>query len=156
MNSVRTVLTTSGLPTEAPVGQGCASFACITQVPFDFLSWQELVAMNWPADSKGQPCELGSNCRYTSIIGVPDMSPRVWDYYKSKEDLIPASGKAPNPSFLGAPKPPPPVCPPRRMLNGMPVRVIHMMSKLATTRSAISVSRVESSFDRQFTELRTL
>ena len=121
----------SYMPREVPTQAGYGDFACTTQVPFDFFSWQNLVALNWPADSKGQPCDAKRpGCLYTSITTAPDLAPRVWDYYKSKEDLIPASGKAPNADFLAAPEAPPPPCaggPQTR--DGMPVRVIRMISK---------------------------
>src|ERR1051326_5910482 len=120
----------SYLPPEVKTQAGYGDFACVTQAPFDFFSWQNFVSLNWPADPKGQPCDVkGPNCPYTSITTAPDITPRVWDYYKSKEDLIPSLKKAPNPDFHGPPEPPPAPCGGPKMRNGMPVRVIRMMSK---------------------------
>lgn len=55
------------------------------QPPFDIFSWQTFVALNWPADSKGNP--IGN-----SIAANPG-APRVWESYPDIEEIF--SDKAP-------------------------------------------------------------
>lgn len=56
------------------------------QPPFDIFSWQTFIALNWPADAKGNPlnCALGDNPR----------APRVWETYVDAAQLFDA-GNAP-------------------------------------------------------------
>ncbi len=50
------------------------------QPPFDIFSWQTFIALNWPADAKGNPlnCPLGDNPR----------APRVWETYADAATLF--------------------------------------------------------------------
>jgi len=50
------------------------------QPPFDIFSWQSFVALNWPADDKGQPLP-------GSIGDHPD-APRVWESYKDLSEIF--------------------------------------------------------------------
>jgi hypothetical protein len=44
------------------------------------------VALNWPADADGRPST-------TSTIVTDGTSPRVWSYYKTKDEVFSAPGK---------------------------------------------------------------
>lgn len=50
------------------------------QPPFDIFSWQTFVALNWPADSAGNP--MGSN--FAANPGAP----RVWESYPDIEEIF--------------------------------------------------------------------
>ena len=52
----------------------------VAQINFDYFAWQMFVALNWPADSQGQPST-------TSTITSDTTSPRVWEYYKTVSDV---------------------------------------------------------------------
>jgi hypothetical protein len=55
-------------------GVGYNSFLdSVHQPPFDVLSWQTFIALNWPADSTGNP--MNGN------IGDNPTAPRVWEFY---------------------------------------------------------------------------
>jgi hypothetical protein len=45
------------------------------------FAWQSFVALNWPADEKGQPLK-------DTIIGQSPASPRVWECFASPNDTI--------------------------------------------------------------------
>ncbi len=62
------------------------SLTPVFQPPFDIFSWQTFIALNWPADSLGQPrsCSLGE---------FPNAS-RVWESYTDPTILF-QSGEAP-------------------------------------------------------------
>ncbi|ACK64382.1 hypothetical protein PCC8801_0282 [Rippkaea orientalis PCC 8801] len=52
-----------------------------TQMDLDFLSWQSFIALNWPADSLGNPLK-------SEIIGNDLTSPRVWEFYKNVKKVF--------------------------------------------------------------------
>ena len=59
---------------------GYSGFDSFCQRPFDWFSWQTFVALNWPADSEGNP--LPGN-----IGSAPD-APRVWDAYFNLDEVF--------------------------------------------------------------------
>lgn len=62
-------------------GQGYSSQLSPTiQPPFDIFSWQSFVALNWPADSLGNPLK-------GSIGDHPDAQ-RVWEYYPDIQEIF--------------------------------------------------------------------
>ena len=51
----------------------------VNQQNFDYFGWQTFVALNWPADSSGQP---------TGSILNDDAAPRVWESYAGIEQVF--------------------------------------------------------------------
>lgn len=62
------------------LGLGYSSLGAKTQRPFDVFSWQSFVALNWPADSNGEPS--------SSPIGSDPSAPRVWQFYPTADDVF--------------------------------------------------------------------
>ncbi len=56
------------------------SLTPVFQPPFDIFSWQTFIALNWPADSLGQP----RNCSLGDYPGAP----RVWENYTDPMQLF--------------------------------------------------------------------
>lgn len=76
------------LPYDADINTGIgydSDLDSIRQPPFDVFSWQTFVALNWPADSAGNP--MGN-----SIADNPN-APRVWDFYKDPVEVFDQSSK---------------------------------------------------------------
>lgn len=65
-----------------------ASFDSIHQQFFDIFSWQSFVALNWPADAKGNPVP--------NAFMTDTKSPRVWEMYPDPDTVFR------NTSLLGA------------------------------------------------------
>lgn len=55
----------------------------VAQDNFDWFSWQMFVALNWPADGSGKPL--------ADPIGKHPDAPRVWESYKSPEQVFPGN-----------------------------------------------------------------
>jgi hypothetical protein len=56
------------------------------QAHFDVFSWQSFVALNWPADSKGQP---------TGGFADNPSTPRVWEYWQDAAEVYNAGTATP-------------------------------------------------------------
>ncbi len=52
------------------------------QINFDYFSWQMFVALNWPANNDGSPSG-------TTTIANDATSPRVWEFYKTPDEVFP-------------------------------------------------------------------
>ncbi|HXA53152.1 MAG TPA: hypothetical protein VNV86_22700, partial [Candidatus Acidoferrum sp.] len=89
----------SFMPIDISAGiNGYSTFTDTGQMPFDNFSFQSLVALNWPANPDGTPSDLPFNS--------PMALPRVWDFYKTVDQVYPASG-VPDPAYPSAPAVPP-------------------------------------------------
>jgi hypothetical protein len=118
----------SYLPPDSVPPVGYTAFSCKGQVQFDNYSWATLVALNWPANPQGQPCNApGPGCTYTSILTAPTAAPRVWDYFLAANQVIPSGVELP--LKIGA-IPGAPSCGARAVAKGAPpVRVLTMTAK---------------------------
>ncbi|MEM9022680.1 MAG: hypothetical protein AAGB22_03000, partial [Bacteroidota bacterium] len=69
----------SNIPHEVSVilPDGYSGLDTIVQVCFDAFSWEEFVALNWPANSDGTP--------QSGQIGSDPTAKRVWEYYLDAE-----------------------------------------------------------------------
>jgi hypothetical protein len=115
------------LTPDSPPQIGYTAFTCPFQAQFDNYSWQTLVALNWPADVRGQPCVslAQPGCKYTSISTAQPTTPRVWDYFLAANQVIPSTLEYRLGSFPGAPS-----CGARAAAPGTPpVRVLTMTAK---------------------------
>ncbi len=90
-------------------------------MPFDNFSFQSLVALNWVANPDGTPSTLPFNS--------PLALPRVWDFFKTADQVFPSSG-IPDPAYPSAP-PLPPECGSAEAGLAFPraFRVVRMMTK---------------------------
>ncbi len=70
----------------ALVGQGKVLDA---QRAFDVLAWQAFVALNWPANAKGEPDK--------SKTIADTLAPRVWNFWRPAETVFLPDGKRPAP-----------------------------------------------------------
>ena len=70
----------------ALVGQGKIIDA---QRAFDVLAWQAFVALNWPANAKGEPDK--------SKTIADTLAPRVWSFWRPAETVFLPDGKRPAP-----------------------------------------------------------
>lgn len=68
------------------VGQGKVIDA---QRAFDVLAWQTFVALNWPANAKGEPDK--------SKTIADTLAPRVWNFWRPAETVFLPDGKRPAP-----------------------------------------------------------
>jgi hypothetical protein len=100
---------------------GYSDFTPQGQAPFDNFSFQSLVAINWPANPDGTP----SHQPFNSPLTVP----RVWDFYKTVDQVLPVSG-IPDPAYP-SPPPVPPECGSGMTAEAFPrsFRAIRMMTK---------------------------
>ena len=55
--------------------------------PFTEFSWESFVALNWPAEDDGKPSE--------KTIGQYPDAPRVWEFYKTPEEVFLPGGVSP-------------------------------------------------------------
>lgn len=60
--------------------EGYAEFSPVCQNAFDWFSWQSFIALNWPADSAGNPL----NGPFTSNPSAP----RVWESYLTMPEVF--------------------------------------------------------------------
>lgn len=65
---------------------GYSTFIPICQKPFDWFSWQTFVALNWPADSAGNPLPVS--------IGQNPGAPRVWESYQTLSEIFNPGSKS--------------------------------------------------------------
>src|SRR5262245_12069412 len=77
---------------------GYSDFTDTGQMPFDNFSFQSLVALNWPANPDGTPSTLP----FHSPLALP----RVWDFFKTADQVFPPSG-VPDPAYPSPPSIPP-------------------------------------------------
>jgi hypothetical protein len=83
------------------------------QRPFDYFSWQQFVALNWPADAYGNPVG-DSLTQYRS-------APRVWEFFTDPTDLFDSSFAAK-----------------RRLMVNMPgIRIMTMSAKNTLPRDSV-------------------
>jgi hypothetical protein len=112
----------SFLPVDVSAGSaGYSDFTPQGQAPFDNFSFQSLVALNWPANPDGTP----SHQPFNSLVSTP----RVWDFFKTVDQVFPAFG-IPDHAFPSAP-PVPPECGNGAAAEAFPrsFRTIRMMTK---------------------------
>ncbi len=57
-----------------------SSLDSVKQPPFDVFSWQTFIALNWPADTAGNPKD-------NSISDSPN-APRVWEHYQDPAEIF--------------------------------------------------------------------
>jgi hypothetical protein len=104
---------------------GYSDFTDTGQMPFDNFSFQSLVALNWPANPDGTPSTLP----FHSPLALP----RVWDFFKTADQVFPPSG-VPDPAY---PSPPsiPPECGSNAAALAFPrtFRIVRMMTKADDT-----------------------
>jgi hypothetical protein len=112
----------SFMPVDISAGiNGYSEFTETGQMPFDNFSFQSLVALNWPANPDGTP----SIQPFNSPLTVP----RVWDFFKTADQVFPSSG-VPDPAYPSAP-PVPPECNTGLAAAAFPrsFRTVRMMTK---------------------------
>lgn len=112
----------SFMPVDVSAGiPGYTDFTDQGQMPFDNFSFQSLVAINWPANPDGTPSPQPFNS--------PLSKPRVWDFFKTADQVFPASG-IPNPAYPSAPDVPS-ECGTGLTAQAFPrtFRTVHMMTK---------------------------
>ncbi|TAK62091.1 hypothetical protein [Methylobacter sp.] len=91
MDCPSTVTVSSTLPLSVAntFPQGYQAFNVQDQPCFDMFSWQVFAALNWPADSNGNP-ESGANVN----IGTDPGNFRVWEYFDDTANVFGSSSTA--------------------------------------------------------------
>lgn len=94
---------------------------------FDWFSWQEFIALNWPASNEGRGNPLSPNDQ-TVFFNPPAGAPAVWSTYKANWELFDQGQARPTP-FDSYEVPVQPTCGTASAAGGPPQKVLVMTSK---------------------------